>query len=38
MRLEVVLLIAMFALLVVAAFTVEAIWHVRQYGLLPAHF
>jgi hypothetical protein len=38
MRLEIVLLIAMFALLVVAAFTVEAIWHVQRYGLLPAHF
>lgn len=38
MRLEIVLLIAMFAVLVIAAFTVDAIWHVKRYGLLPNHF
>jgi hypothetical protein len=38
MRLEVVLLVIMFVMLVIAAFTVNAIWHVNRYGLLPSHF
>ena len=38
MRLQIVLLIAMFVVLVIAAFTVNAIWHVNRYGLLPSHF
>jgi len=38
MRPEAVLLIIMFVVLVIAAFTVNAIWHVNRYGLLPSHF
>jgi hypothetical protein len=38
MRLEVALLIIMFVVLVIAALTVNAIWHVNRYGLLPSHF
>lgn len=38
MRPEAVPLIIMFEVLVIAAFTVNAIWHVNRYGLLPSHF
>ena len=38
MRPEAVPLIFMFVVLVIAAFTVNAIWHVNRYGLLPSHF
>ncbi|MEY3080272.1 MAG: hypothetical protein RJA94_257 [Pseudomonadota bacterium] len=38
MRPEAVPLIIMFVVLVIAAFTVNAIWHVNRYGLLPSHF
>ena len=38
MRLEVVLLFIMFVVLVTSAFTVNALWYVNRYDLLPSHF